>query len=93
MHNKLPALDDEFNSAVMRDNLNVLHTARENYMKLESCAKLKKALRSKTRTHTAKSLQIGQKVYFKRNNADKWRGVGKIVGFDGETVLVSPSEA
>ena len=88
LHNKLPALDDQCDSAVMRDNLNVLHAARENYMKLESCAKLKKALRSKTRTHTAKSLQIGQRVYFKRNRSEKWRGVGKIVGFDGETVLV-----
>lgn len=83
LHNKLPALDDQCDSVVMRDNLNVLHTARENYIKLESCAKLKKALRSKTRTHTAKSLQIGQRVYFKRNRSEKWRGVGKIVGFDG----------
>ena len=88
LHNKLPALDDEFSSVVMRDNLNVLHSARENFIKLESCAKVKKALRSKTRNHTAKTLEIGQKVYFKRNESEKWRGVATIVGFDGETVLV-----
>ena len=88
LHNKLPALDDDFSSAVMRDNLNVLHSARENFIKLESCAKVKKALRSKTRTHTAKNLEIGHKVYFKRNGSDRWRGVAKIVGFDSETVLV-----
>ena len=88
LHNKLPALDENFSSAVMRDNLNVLHAARENFIKLESCAKVKKALRSKTRTHTAKTLEIGHKVYYKRNGSEKWRGVAKIVGFDGETVLV-----
>ena len=88
LHNKLPALDEEFSSEIMRDNLNVLHIARQNFIKLESCAKVKKALRSKTRTHTAKKLEIGQKVYFKRNGSDKWRGVAKIAGFDGETVLV-----
>ena len=88
LHNKLPALEDDCSSDVMRENLNVLHAARQNFMKLESCAKLKKALKSQTRTHTAKALEIGERVYFKRNASDKWRGVAKIVGFDGETVLV-----
>ena len=42
LHNKLPALDENFSSAVMRDNFNVLHAAREYFIKLESCAKVKK---------------------------------------------------
>jgi len=36
IHDKLPALDNEFSTEYMRKSLDVLHSARENYVKAES---------------------------------------------------------
>ena len=88
LHNKLPALENEYSSNLMRDNLNALHSARENFMKAESSDKLKRAWRRKTRTHTAKIFESGQSVYYKRENSNMWKDPGTVIGVDGETVIV-----
>ena len=55
VHDKLPALDNEYSTDYIRKNLDVLHKARENYVKAESSEKLRRALRMKTRyTFTCK---------------------------------------
>ena len=72
----------------MRENLNALHSARENFIKLESSEKLRRALSKKTRIHTGKIDQTGQSVYFKRNDSNAWKGPGVVIGVDGETVFV-----
>ena len=88
IHDKLPALDNNFSTEYMRKNLDVLHSARENYVKAESSDKLRRALRLKTRTHTAKLFEIGQSVYFKREDSSRWKGPGDVIGVQGETVVI-----
>ena len=87
VHDKLPALDKEYLSEYMRKNLDVLHRARENYVKAESSEKLR-AMRMKTRTHTGKVFEVGQSVYFKSNDSSRWKGLGDVIGVQGETVVI-----
>ena len=46
----LPALQNKSTCEVVADNLNALHSARQNFIKSESSKKIKDALRHKTRT-------------------------------------------
>ena len=93
VHDKLPALDKEYSTEYMRKNLDVLHRARENYVKAESSEKLQRAMRMKTRTHTGKVFEVGQSVYFKRKDSNRWKGPGDVIGVQGETVAVLLSVA
>ena len=45
LYDKLPALENDFTSELVRENLNALHSARENFIKAESSEKLRRALR------------------------------------------------
>ena len=56
-------------------------------MKIESSNKLRKALQAKTR-RTRDFFELGEKVYYKRNNDIKWKGPGKVVGQDGPVVFI-----
>ena len=70
------------------EHLKALRSAQESFMKAESSAKLRNALREQTR-HTREHFDLGQVVYYKRNSGIKWKGPGKIVGQDGSVVFIS----
>ena len=89
LHDKLPALEEHCESEVMRKNLNAMHSAKKNFVSLESSDRLRRALRTKTRTHTGKIFHVGQSVYYKRQNCGKiWKGPGNVIGVDGEIVMI-----
>ena len=33
-------------------------------------------------------INVGEKVYYKKDKEDKWRGPAKVIGKDGKTVVV-----
>ena len=89
LHDKLPALEENCYSQVMRENLNAMHIARKNFIQAESSEKLRRALRTKARTHTGKIFQVGQSVYYKRQKCGNvWKGPGKVIGVDGEIIMI-----
>ena len=88
LYDKLPALEENCHSKLIKDNLNALYSARKNYIKAESNEKLRRALRMKTRTHTGMIFRSGQSIYYKRENFNTWEGPGRVIGVDGQTVLV-----
>ena len=89
LHDKLPALENQCHSEIMRENLNAMYSAKKNFVCLESSERLRRALRSKTRTHTGKIFQVGQSVYYKRPKCGNvWKGPGKVIGVDGEVVMI-----
>ena len=51
--NKMPALENTTMSAVVAENLNVLHTARRVYIQAESSEKIGRALRHQVRPSIA----------------------------------------
>ena len=86
--NKLPALEGVSNSQLVADMLNALHSARRQVITLESSEKIRRALRSQTRTHSNTRYIPGDDVFYKREDERRWRGPGRVVGQDGSKVLI-----
>ena len=84
----LPALEESTSSTIVATHLNALHAARQAMVKSESSIKLKRALKSKTRTHSDIVYQPRDKVYWKKEGEDEWRGPATVLGQDGTQVLL-----
>ena len=86
--NKPPALEHVSTSDIVRENLNAMHSARENFLKFESCEKLKRALRHNIRSSDGSHIENGAEVFYKRNDGHEWRGPGVVIGRDGKQFIV-----
>ena len=62
--------------------------AMEEFVKFDSCEKLKKALSSKIRTTILDDLKIGDEVYYKRLNSEEWHGPAKVILIEGKVITV-----
>ena len=87
---KLPAISrgNTFASDVVRENLNALHSARENFIAAESSEKIKRALSRKTRTYADVIYNSGDSVFYRRKDSKVWRGPGVVIGLDGKIVVI-----
>ena len=83
-----PALERTTSSEIVRSNLNALHSARENYIKAESSERIRRALRHQTRTYSDACFENGEQVYYRRGNQKEWKGPAKVIGQEGQIVLV-----
>ena len=88
MTSNLPALEGVSESKAVADQLNALHTARQEHIKLESAERLRRALRAKTRTHNNIRYVQGDKVYYKEEDQKRWKGSAVVIGQDGSKVLL-----
>ena len=85
---KLPALEGVTGSHLIAKHLNAMHKAREEYIRLEASERIRRALRSKTRTHNDVVYLPGDEVFWKRDEETRWRGPGKVLGQAGSKVLI-----
>ena len=85
---KLPALIPVATSKILADNLTALHKARKACIQSESSEKLRRALNHNIRTSDDIKYLSGNSVFFKRANEKHCRGPGKVLGQDGQQVLV-----
>ena len=88
LNNKLPALEGISGSKLVADHLNALHQARREMIRLEASEKIRRAIKAKTRTHTNIHYLPGEEVYYKREGDGRWKGPGRVIGQDGQKVLV-----
>ena len=65
-----------------------MHAARKAFVENEASDKLRRALQSKTRTLTPLIYEIGDKVFYKRKNSDKWLGPARVLGSENKQVFV-----
>uniref|UniRef100_A0A0K2T645 Putative LOC102309779 [Haplochromis burtoni] n=1 Tax=Lepeophtheirus salmonis TaxID=72036 RepID=A0A0K2T645_LEPSM len=86
--NMLPAREPTTQSETVRRNLNALHSARCEYMKNESNVKIQRALLHNIGDGAMKDLNVGDIVFYKRNDDSKWKCPGKIIGKDSKVYLV-----
>ena len=84
---KPPALKSS-TTDIVRQHLNAMHSARENFMKVDSSNRIRKALNSQVRTYSEIIYESGEKVYFKRRKAKGWCGPAKVLGKEGNFVLI-----
>merc|ERR1739842_131642 len=87
-NSNLPGLENVTSSEIVRRNINALHVARQQFVKFESDERIKRALRHNVRNTCIDNLENGNEVYYKRNDANEWRGPGIVIGRDGKTVIV-----
>ena len=84
---KLPAQNIPSSEYIM-ENLNALHSARQAFIKQESSEKLRRALNRKTRGYSDTNFVQGDSVYYYRNNSKKWHGPARVLGRDGQQLLL-----
>jgi hypothetical protein len=88
----IPALDDFTSSETFAEHLNALHAAREGFIQSEYCGRIKRALKHRIRA-SEQSFQHGEKVFYKRENHEKWLGPAKVLMQDGKVVFVRHGSA
>ena len=75
-------------SKILTDNLTALHKARQALISSESSEKIRRALNNNVRMSGDTKYITGDSVYFKKINKKRWRGPAKVLGQDGQQVLV-----
>ena len=87
MTDKPPAFHGTTISQVVPKHLNALHTARQAFTKAKSSERIHRALRYKIGANS-ENYESGDKVLYKRENSNKWKGPGFIIGQDGKIIFV-----
>lgn len=82
-----PAMEGSIISHAFANHLSALHSARQAYSEAESSEKIRRALRHKVRANS-EHFDTGCKVYYKRDDSNKWRGPGVVIGQDRKIVFV-----
>lgn len=82
-----PSWEKGTEGETLRTHLNALHSARQAFIKSESCQKLKIALKSKIRANS-EVYEHGDVVYYKRDSDGRWLGPGKVIFQDGRVIFV-----
>ena len=85
--NKPPALENTTVSQKFAKHLNALHSGRRAFIQAESSERIRRALRHKIRA-SGECYQHGDRVYYKRDDDNKWKGPGTVIGQDGKVVFV-----
>ena len=85
--NKLPAMNSS-PADLIRENLNAMHSAREEFIKFESNEKVMRALRHNVRNTPSSHINPGDRVYYKRNEEHEWHGPAIVIGRDGKIFML-----
>ena len=88
-----PALEPTTQSEIIRKKLSVIHNARKNFIKSESSEKIRRALNHQVRTFSEEVYIPGEKVYYKRRKVKGWKGPAKVLGKEGNFVLIRHGSA
>ena len=65
-----------------------MHNARQAFTKSESSENISRALCHNLRSYKDAVFVTGDSVYYKRNDSKRWKEHGKVIGVDGQQILV-----
>lgn len=85
---KMPALEPLSGEDVITKNLNCMRRARKAFIEAESSEKIKRALVHNVRPSSKNKFVNGDIVFYKRNDARRWKGPGKVIGHDSSNILI-----
>ena len=85
---KLSTLTPTLSSNIIRTNLSALHAARSAFTECEWSERLCRALQNNISTYSDTPMLTGDKVYYKRLDARRWRGPAIGLGKNGQQVLL-----
>ena len=89
MYDELPSLEAQTSSEVFAKHLNILNSARREFISSDASIRIKRAL-SKKLVRFKMNYKTGDLVYYKRQNSDRWDDRGTqsteeaLVGLDTE---------
>ena len=86
INDKLPALHKP-QSEVVLTHLNAMHAARSTFVAAESSERIKRGLRHQVRV-TEDIFMNGEKVYYKKDGCNRWRGPARVIGQDGKVIFI-----
>ena len=81
-------MESKPSSEIVLGHLTALHCARKAIVQLEVSERLNRAIKKQTRSSTSLAFQNGDSVYYKRDGSHEWKGPGKVIGTDSQTVLI-----
>ena len=87
-NSKLPGLNKITASEMIAKLIEAKRVAMEEFVKFDSCDRIKRALSSNIRRTIIDDLQIGDEVYYKRNNSDTWHGPAKVILIERQVITV-----
>ena len=82
-----PCLSNSTFSETFAKHINALHEARKSFLETENSERIRRALCHKIRT-SCENFEHGDKVYYKRENSNKWHGPGTVICKDGKIIFV-----
>ena len=86
-HATLPQLEGVSQSELLVKHLNAQQSARRGFIESQCDEKIRRALRHQVRCHL-EVYNTGDRVYFKRDDSNRWRGPGTVIGQDRQVVFV-----
>ena len=85
---KPPALSSTRYAEIVTNHLEAMKRGREAMVQSDSSEQIRRALNHNTRTYNDVKYINGDDVYYKMPDDMHWRGPGKVIGQDGQFVLV-----
>ena len=85
---KIPALTTPVTSKTLSEHLQAIHKAREAFIQCENSERIRRALSHNVRSSGDIKYLTGDSVYYKRDSSSAWHGPGKVLGQDGQQVLI-----
>ena len=86
-HATLPQLEGKTHSELLAMHLNALQSARRAFIESQADEKIRRALRHRVRANL-EHYMTGDKVYFKREDSNRWHGPGIVIGQERQVVFV-----
>ena len=77
-----------FNMILLADNVTALYKARQAFISSKSSGKIWRALNNNVWTSKDTKYETGDGVCFKNINEKRWKDPRKVLGLDGQQVLV-----
>ena len=84
----IPSLTTRTSSKTLSDNLEALHKARQAFIECENSDRIRRALSHNIRNSGDIKYLTGDSVLYKRDNSSSWHGPGKVLGQEGQQVLI-----
>ena len=88
LNEKAPALTRQPISKIVSNNLDAIQKAREDFILSENSEKIRQAISHNIRSSGDVNYVTGDSVYYKRIDSKEWHGPAKVLGQDGQQVLV-----
>ena len=83
---QLPVFHRKTQSQILADHINAMEKARKLFLEADSSTRIRQALNS--RIHEGKTVEMGEKVYYKRDDSKKWKNPVNVIGNNGRTVFI-----